>query len=208
MKVPRNNTFYAFCSLLLPGLGQLLQKRPREAVGFFMLFLLSGFLPILIVSLLFIDRFSYQPTRVHVLHLSIFGGLYLVLLLTIFWSVIDAVKPKEVQIDNQEEKPNVPVRQRYTFLKLLTAVGIVGLLIALLLPGIPSAREAARRMRCSNNMRQIVLAFHAYHAQHGCFPPTYTVDERGQPLQSWRVLILPYIEQQDLYEKIVSVHGI
>lgn len=202
MNVPRNNTFYAFCSLLLPGLGQLLQKRPREAVGFFSLFLLSGFLPVLIVCLLFMDRFSYQPIRVHVLHLAVFGGLYLVFLLTIFWSVIDAVKPKEIQVKNQEEKPKVPARQHSTFLKLMTAVVIIGLLITLLMPGIPSAREAARRMQCSNNMRQIVLAFHAYHDQHGCFPPTYTVDEKGQPLQSWRVLILPYVEQKELYEKI------
>jgi prepilin-type processing-associated H-X9-DG protein len=51
-------------------------------------------------------------------------------------------------------------------------------------------------------MKQIMLGFHNYHDKYGCFPPTYTVDESGKPLHSWRVLILPYIEQNSLYEKI------
>jgi len=72
----------------------------------------------------------------------------------------------------------------------------------LLFPSTPSAREAARRMMCSSNMRQIVLAFHNYHDKHGHFPPAYTVDENGKPLHSWRVLILPFIEQSRLYDQI------
>ena len=79
---------------------------------------------------------------------------------------------------------------------------IVGPMIALLLPAVQAAREAARRMQCSNNVKQIGLALYNYHDVHGAFPPLYTVDEEGNPLHSWRVLILPYIEQNALYEQI------
>ena len=74
--------------------------------------------------------------------------------------------------------------------------------IALLLPAVQAAREAARRMQCSNNERQIGLALHNYHDVNGAFPPLYTVDDEGNPLHSWRVLILPYIEGNDLYRRI------
>lgn len=77
-----------------------------------------------------------------------------------------------------------------------------GILTALLLPAIQSAREAARRAVCINNMKQIALAMHNYHDVHGEFPPAYTVDENGKPLHSWRVLILPYMEENYLYEQI------
>jgi prepilin-type processing-associated H-X9-DG protein len=75
-----------------------------------------------------------------------------------------------------------------------------GILVALLLPAIQSAREAARRMECTNNLRQIAIAFHNYHDTYGSFPPAYIPDEDGNPKHSWRVLILPFVEQQALYE--------
>ena len=81
-------------------------------------------------------------------------------------------------------------------------IGTVGVGIALLLPAVQAAREAARRMQCSNNIKQIVLALHCYHDVHNALPPLYTVDANGKPLHSWRVLILPYIEQSALYEAI------
>jgi hypothetical protein len=66
-----------------------------------------------------------------------------------------------------------------------------------------AAREAARRMQCTNHVIQIVLAFHSYADEHnGGLPPLYTVDADGKPLHSWRVLILPYMEQKELYDKI------
>jgi prepilin-type processing-associated H-X9-DG protein len=85
-----------------------------------------------------------------------------------------------------------------------TFVGIVfvGLLIALLLPAVRTAGPAARRMSCTNQLKQIALALHNYHDAYGCFPPAYTIDEDGNPLHSWRTLILPFIEQQALYETI------
>jgi prepilin-type processing-associated H-X9-DG protein len=63
------------------------------------------------------------------------------------------------------------------------------------------ARQAAIRSQCVNNEKQIALAIHNYIASHGSFPPAYTADNAGKPLLSWRVLILPYIEQDALYKE-------
>ena len=199
------NTFHAFCSLLLPGLGQLLQRRPGAAIGFFVLFLVSGFLPVLIVSLLFMDRFSYQPLYVHLLHIFTFGGLYLVFLLAIFWAVLDAAGlkfAKKTVAETEKSETRPPRRSHFPVVELLVVIAIIGMLVALLLPSVPTAREAARRMQCANNMKQILIGLQNYHDTYNAFPPAYTVDEDGKPLHSWRVLILPFIEQQALYEQI------
>jgi prepilin-type processing-associated H-X9-DG protein len=76
-----------------------------------------------------------------------------------------------------------------------------GVLVALLLPAVQSAREAARRVQCSNNLKQIALAFHNYHDVYKTLPPAYIPDEDGQPMHSWRVLILPFLEHQQIYEQ-------
>ena len=75
-----------------------------------------------------------------------------------------------------------------------------GIPIALLLPAVQAAREAARRSQCSNNLKQLALAMHNYHDTYKCFPPAYIADENGNPMHSWRVLILPFVEQQALYQ--------
>lgn len=62
-------------------------------------------------------------------------------------------------------------------------------------------REAAARSQCTNNLKQVALAMHNYLARHKTFPPAYTVDKAGKPLLSWRVLILPYLEQDALYKE-------
>jgi len=77
-----------------------------------------------------------------------------------------------------------------------------GILAALMLPAVQAAREAARRVSCINNMKQIGLALHNYHDQYKCFPPAYVTDEDGKPLYSWRVLLLPYLEGDWLYQQI------
>jgi type II secretory pathway pseudopilin PulG len=78
----------------------------------------------------------------------------------------------------------------------------MGILIGLLLPAVQAAREAARRMQCTNNVKQIALALHNYESVFRSLPPAYTVDSAGRPLHSWRTLILPYIEQKALYDQI------
>ncbi len=84
----------------------------------------------------------------------------------------------------------------------LMLLGILAVLVALLLPAVRSAREPARRAQCVNNLRQIALALHNYAAEHECLPPVYTVDADGNPLHSWRTLILPFIEHAPLYDMI------
>jgi prepilin-type processing-associated H-X9-DG protein len=66
---------------------------------------------------------------------------------------------------------------------------------------IKAAREAARRAQSVSNLKQLALAMHNYHDAQGAFPAAYSTGEDGKPLLSWRVHILPYVEQQELYEK-------
>lgn len=84
---------------------------------------------------------------------------------------------------------------------LVGLLGCGGILVALLLPAVQAAREAARRSQCSNNLKQIAIAFHNYHDVYKSFPPAYIADADGKPMHSWRVLILPFMEQQALYNQ-------
>lgn len=77
-----------------------------------------------------------------------------------------------------------------------------GIMVALLLPAVQSGREAARRMQCSNNMKQIALAIHNYESTYKSLPPAYTVDSDGNRLHSWRTLILPYMGESQLVSRI------
>jgi prepilin-type processing-associated H-X9-DG protein len=81
------------------------------------------------------------------------------------------------------------------------AVIVPATLIALLLPAVQAAREAARRAQCINNLKQIGLAMFNYESANGCFPPAAIYDADGKPLLSWRVLILPYLGQSTLYSQ-------
>ncbi len=75
-----------------------------------------------------------------------------------------------------------------------------GILIALLLPAVQAAREAARRAQCQNNLKQIGLALLNYESTFRSFPPAVFTDDHGKPMKSWRVAILPFLEQQALYQ--------
>jgi prepilin-type N-terminal cleavage/methylation domain-containing protein len=93
-------------------------------------------------------------------------------------------------------------RRAFTLVELLVVIAVIGVLIALLLPAVQQARETARRAQCRNNLRQIGLAMHAYHASHGRFPPGYLY--RASPQGNakgfgWASLILPMVEQQALH---------
>ena len=89
--------------------------------------------------------------------------------------------------------------------ELLISLGLfiaLGLLAVAIRDGIAAAPEVARRSQCSNNLKQIAVAMQAYHGKYGCFPPAYTVDGNGRPLHSWRVLLLPFLDQNPLYGRI------
>jgi hypothetical protein len=80
-------------------------------------------------------------------------------------------------------------------------IASVGVLVGLLLPAVQAAREAARRMNASNNLKQIGLAMHNHHAAYRELPAPAITGDSGKPLLSWRVKILPFIEQQELYQQ-------
>lgn len=81
------------------------------------------------------------------------------------------------------------------------AIAVFLMLVAAFLPNLEMPRKAARRGMCNNNMKQIGLALHNYHDVHGSFPPPFVADEDGRPMHSWRVLILPFMQEQDLYDQ-------
>jgi len=91
----------------------------------------------------------------------------------------------------------------FTLIELLVVISIIGVLIALLLPAVQAAREAARRVQCTNNLKQIGLAFHNYHDAHSTLPPGYTyLLGYSTGGFGWASMILPYMEQTPVFNAI------
>ena len=105
----------------------------------------------------------------------------------------------------------------FTLVELLVVIAIIGILVAMLLPAVQAAREARRRAQCGNNLKQVGLALHNYHASHKSFPPASLWHEwdvtaiallgqlhypahGGKLNQNWIILILPYMEQNNTYD--------
>lgn len=114
--------------------------------------------------------------------------------------------------DNRCRKPGFSTA--FTLVELLVVIAIIGILIALLLPAVQAAREAARRMTCTNKLKQFGIAMHNYHDTFLSFPAGIAVDGGAKcPAQSgpatgaratWAVEILPFMEQKPLYDKFIQ----
>ncbi len=93
-------------------------------------------------------------------------------------------------------------RSAFTLVELLVVIAIIGILVGLLLPAVQAAREAARRMSCSNNMRQLGLALHNYESTFKKWPPSrLSLTSPVVFQQSWTSMILPYIEQGNIHAR-------
>ena len=104
---------------------------------------------------------------------------------------------------------HVSRRVGFTLVELLVVIAIIGILVAMLLPAVQAAREAARRMSCGNNLKQIGIALHNYHDVHKTFPPSSHWVNNGSGInqtnnaqlsENWVIMMLPYFEQQPLFE--------
>ena len=100
-------------------------------------------------------------------------------------------------------------KRGFTLVELLVVIAIIGILVALLLPAIQAAREAARRAQCTNNLKQIALAVHNYHDTFNAFPPGSVrssnipnVNSWSTQHLSWLARILPFMEQQAIFDQI------
>jgi len=102
----------------------------------------------------------------------------------------------------------LPRRQAFTLIELLVVIAIIAVLVGLLLPAVQRTREAAARLKCANNLKQIGLAMHNYHGAQGCFPPGYSsraLTSNGDglgPGWGWAAYLLPYIEQDAVRNRI------
>jgi len=97
-----------------------------------------------------------------------------------------------------------PMRRAFTLVELLVVIAVIGVLVALLLPAVQAAREAARRTQCTNNLKQIGLALHNYELSFRTFPPAalYPVSSVSADTYSVHARILPYLDQNSVFSQV------
>ena len=102
------------------------------------------------------------------------------------------------------------VRSGFTLIELLVVIAIIAILIALLVPAVQKVRESAARMQCTNNLKQLALGCHNFHDANKKLPANYGCCGTAGAYWSWIAMILPYIEQDDIYQaaNIGAVNGI
>ena len=108
------------------------------------------------------------------------------------------IRGAEIMLRSSEKRP------AFTLVELLVVIAIIGILVGLLLPAVQAAREAARRMQCQNNLKQIGLALHIYHDAHNSFPAgTNSMADCCAPpiVSNWAISILPFIEQASAFNQ-------
>src|SRR5262245_34691541 len=91
---------------------------------------------------------------------------------------------------------------RWRWIQAGVAIGVPVVAIALLLPAVQQAREAARRSQSKNNLKQLGLALHNYHDTCSCFPPGGTFDSAGRGHHGWATMLWPYLEATPIYNRI------
>src|SRR5882724_8126652 len=96
------------------------------------------------------------------------------------------------------------MRRAFTLVELLVVIAIIGVLVALLLPAVQAAREAARRTQCTNNLKQIGLAVHNYELSFRAFPPAalYPIASLSADTYSVHARILPYLDQNNVFAQV------
>lgn len=128
----------------------------------------------------------------------------LLLSVVVIWSAMAAFGPGGLLLAGVILAAAACIRTSESMLRAAAIVCFVLLLglclLGLVFPAMQSAREAARRAACLNNLKQISLGLQNYYSAHGHFPPAYVADADGRPMHSWRVLILPYMEWKSLYD--------
>jgi type II secretory pathway pseudopilin PulG len=97
---------------------------------------------------------------------------------------------------------NAVKQRRFSLLEIIVVCSIMAVLFALIMPAIQNAKHGSPRTLCINNLWNITLSLLNYAENHNAFPPAYTVDADGNRLHSWRTLLLPYLDQQELYASI------
>lgn len=110
-------------------------------------------------------------------------------------------------INPPKTKTTLACRQGFTLVELLVVIAIIGILVALLLPAVQAARESARRIECTNHLKQIGIGLHNYHSAYNHFPTQVTGSDEvggqcGAGFTSWLVPLLPMLEQTALYDSI------